>query len=855
MASPPFDRRDAAAAVQLAQLTELALGDLRLPEPWQLLYQFTAGPGQGFIAKGQLPSSPAKTVALIALGLGWRSFMEYFRGSERITLLAAPAGLGTPAGTKVQGGYGNLYSSIRPQLWQRIIDAKAEFGAAMPVIITGLGPGAPLAQLAALDLLPGHEWSSFQSPATELVSYTFSSPAFADARFADFFNRERDNVSGFAVNLATKQNITVDFYPTAPGPAEGYALAGQQIGADGRIDEKRDCPWVERSARLYKDTLDPESDAIPAGKAKPFVDAWSSGYTAALEEMEGERAPAPAATEYDPTLSWLLSKLAAAAYRAFQHPALPYDVAPFSFQALLQANGVTWGAIFIAADKVGVAFRGTDPRQDLVSVFGGIDLVQPSWIPAGDNDLAVLSRSADLYAALRDDLRQKLARLGRKGQPVYFTGHDHGGVLASLAALDLTLNPVADAPSFAGVYTYGAPPCGSYYFRPFYLEKVGAAKSFQLRRPLDEIPKLSFGGLARVGRLETQREIPGGDFDPDNGSTWHALETYLRLLDPTSGTDAALVDAALPAIADEHFESAFNFNVRRDAVQECTLDTANNAGQLTLSWDRAVSSVAPAYYDRQQRAHILLERIVVRAGHTLRIESPHGQEVRLIARDLLLGPGSRVIVTAPVRLHLGALRALDTIDGRSEPPTWQFIGSDGINGRPGPTGPDGPPGAPGQQGGWGVSGGWGEGGGDGGRSPDAILALGTISGHFSVFVSGGTGGNGGKGGDGGAGGIGGSLPDGQLAKGGTGGDGARGGNSGSGGDGSTIHITYREIAPDTKISISTPPALAGLTGLAGNAGAGGRGNPNGAWGTPGTNGSPGHAGAAGQVILRPAFFS
>lgn len=846
-----FNATDAAAFVALAAQAELDLSDLFLDPPWKLIQTFrssSASHAQGFVAMGPLPSNPATAIAVVALGSSWSDFIETYLASQH-QLSFPPNGLfaTAPSGFPLSDlGYTNLYNSVRSLMWTQVLFAKQtvpEFSTTMPVVVCGIGPGAPLAQLAAVDLLPGHKWSTFTSPATSMTAYTFSSVAFGNQDFANAVNMSLP--AAFAVNLATNSGIVVDPYPVAPGNAAGYFFAGQQIGANARLPGAGDCPWLERSPGYYEEILG--GGSLTAAKQPRRVQRRE--FAAGVLAARTSATPAPNALSatgtYSPTLAYTLTLLDLAAYQRALHPDLPLTLpAPYVFAADITANGINWGSLYVSPDRVVASFRGTATWQETVDAWGTIGLAKPSWLSV---DGEILTPPSTLYDSLRDNLRAQLVTIKQANLPLVISGHDTGGSLASLAMLDLTLNPQSGAPAASAVYTFGAPPLGSTTFANSYNMKVGA-NSYQVARPDDIIPQLVLGAISFAITVPAQIVLQGGSSDPAKDPTFHTLTSYSTLLNP----QILITDSELTASERDHWEEGKGSRIATNEITKCTLDSAENNGRLVFSWEAPQSPIPPKRsYDRGT-AHIGVMKTIVRPGHELVIEAPQGQTVNLVATELVLSPGSRLTVGTNARLHVSRLTIPPLTDPSADanPPQIYVVGADGQNGTNGVPGMNGTNGAPRQPGGNGSHGGSGSAGFNGLDAVNAEFHFDTITGTFVIYGRGGFGGNGGNGGNAGSGGSGGPYPDGHLAAGGNGGDGGSGGNGGNGGNGSSILVTYGTLAPGARIVAEAPVAHGGSGGMGGPGGAGGRGQPSGVPGAAGPMGAPGSNGRPSTITIQ-----
>jgi hypothetical protein len=852
-----YQAADAAALLGLASVAGTDLSDLYLQPPWKLVDTFRTQVGadgpQGFVAIGPLPSSGA-TAAIVAIGFSWPDFIELYRSTQHVLGLPPP-GLMRGGSGMMDRGYSIFYASIRKQLWSELQSAKRtvpDFQTAMPVCVTGHGPAAPLAQLAALDLQPSRVWAGQTSPATSLSAYVYSCPAFGDQEFADYYAVAVPN--GYTINLQTTNGVPVDLYPSAPDASLGYALAGQTIGTSGSIPDI-ECPWYEREASTYAKALSVSGlrgvaanvahTTPPRRQAPPARRPLAVGFNLARAQLMPRAVAAASVPAYNPVLSYTLALLSSIAYQRFEHPDLTSNIpSPYSLVSDIVAGDVVWGSVFMAPDTAVVAaLRGTVTWQEMTQVWGSDEVSAPSWL---NGDGEVLTAYSDLYSGLRDSLRRALASVNAPHQRLFLTGHCIGGALASLATLDLSLHPETNVGQVTGLYTFGAPPVGTVDFAKTFQARVGAS-SFQVVRPLDVIPQLVFGSATTAVTLGRSIALDGGLQDPDNGMTYHALPMYTSLLNPRSvvapAASARSVAAPAPASWERHYQDGLAARgIRWNDVNKCLLDTADTDGRLVLGFAGSLVGVSQSHHGTR---HIAVQDIVVQPGHQLVIDAP---DVHVVARSLTLGPGARVEVPDSARLHIGLVKALPVEpDGREMvPPAVVVRGSDGIAGRSGVSGMSGADGqVPGQTGGSGSNGGNGQPGSSGGNAYGMRFEFDTIEGLFIVDVrggAGGSGGSGGRGGDGGAGSAG--------MRGGDGGAGGTGGPGGHGGDGSVVDVTYQRLAPGALIQVLNGPAPGGEGGAGGPGGAGGRGNPDGTSGVAGAAGPRGNSGRPGQVNFR-----
>lgn len=115
-----------------------------------------------------------------------------------------------------------------------------------------------------------------------------------------------------------------------------------------------------------------------------------------------------------------------------------------------------FGFLAESKDQIIVAFRGYAAYPaDLLAAYDIIQVPYPFAREAGKT----LRGFTCLYQSTRDELIRKINRLSGS-KKLYVTGHNYGGALAVLAALDIARNTKFD-PS---VYTYGSPRIGDPVF-------------------------------------------------------------------------------------------------------------------------------------------------------------------------------------------------------------------------------------------------------------------------------------------------------------------------------------------------------------------------------------------------------
>lgn len=494
-----YDATLAGELVALATLANVSLDNLFLPSGWGIAYSHT-GPASMGSCQYYLAVYPASSPTMCALVVGalWSDFISFYTPDNHQLFLVPSSVVGTTAALSADGGFQTMYQAIRASLWADLAKIQATisaFATNLPLVVVGLGPGAPVAQLAALDLRPGKTIKP--SVVTSVQSYAYSCPPFVDTAFATSF--------ASMVPAAYRVQAPADLFPSQPLPASGYVLAGAQHNL-GLAIPTYDSPWVERDGPYYQQLL----TGVP-----PVND--SAGTTAVV-------------AGFDPLLAFAMAKLSAVAYQMAQHPGstLDFGYGPYVLRQNLSIGPAVWASLFEGPDTLVIALRGTSSWLELITLVSDSLPAKPEWLSGSYGKYA--QPLVALYASGRVSLRAELTVLGNK--PVILTGHDCGGALANLMAVDILTNPLAGNRTVASVYTFGAQPAADPAFaRSYGLSRLGTC-NFQVARTLDIMPGLPLLGFLQT--LGTPVQLSGGDFDSYNGSTFHGLYNYINLLNPGS---------------------------------------------------------------------------------------------------------------------------------------------------------------------------------------------------------------------------------------------------------------------------------------------------------------------------------
>ncbi|WP_423760744.1 lipase family protein [Burkholderia sp. NLJ2] len=753
---------------------------------------------------------------------------------------------------RVQVGYLSMWNGVQDALADALIQVGRMdvFAKQFPVVFAGMTAGGPLAQLAAAYAVPRNNWGpSQQSPVTDIAVYALSSPAFSDTSFANAFN-------GALPTAYTVNASGVDFFPSAPTRSDTVQLAatGQTQTLPASVPTY-DAPWAERTAWFYGQAL-----GFGAYLRQPCCADCAEADT--LRDYAGFAVRATPG-QYAPETAAPLSILCALAYQRFQHPDTTVaPPAPWVYAAdITDGDNVTWGAVFVdpAGGRMTMAFRGTVSALELVQRVADTSVYYPPWLKGAPSDAGVGQGIGTLYDALRGNFAAAIqaarAKLPNGIRQLLLCGHDAGGNLASLAMLDMTQNPLDGVPAPAQVYAFGPPPFALLTFTRFYKTTVPEKSVFLIARVADVVPQFSLNyTVYGVGDPVT---LTGGDADPVNGNSYHAISSYIALLNPGiaagPGVKATMADlsevAGLPAAAHALFSRALEQRgITPGQVVHGVLDSAStDDGVLRIAWSsrtQLASSLPSVGLDpRRMDAYFAVEGIRVRPGHRLLMEADEGHALHLVAGSVVLEPGARVDVGARVIANIGLLQGAS---GGEPPSVLSIVGSPGRDGMPGGDGQPGRDGQwPGMSGSPGGCGAPGAPGGPGGDASNAELNVGVIAGRLLVVAGGGAGGQGGRGGRGSSGGNGNGN-----AQGGAGGMGGAGSAGGAGGKGSFVNIYFERLGPGGSVAVDAKPSQGGLGGAGGAGGAAGAGRPDGTGGPHGPSGPAGPNGPASVVTLR-----
>ena len=500
---------DLATAIDLLPLAQLAmtsddLTNLFLPPGWNKLAIVNCAPQpfqypavKGFLASGRV-GDDTSTSAVLALGIDWSNWMQYYiNGPIQGTPVSSWAD--APSDSLISFTYNAMYNAIRASLWDSL-----KFLSGMKLRVTGVSLSAPLAQMAALDLRSGNKGPDHQSAPGGVESYAFSTGTIANLAFATYLKSEVPN--SYSV-IAGTETDKIDFFPLNCS-GEFNSELGESIELSSPLPEF-DVPWIERSADFY----------LKAMGGTPNPPPTQSG---AVEQVSG----------FSRQLAFQFANLCAVSYQRFQHPnAQTMNISPYSVGKSITANGVNFATIYTSVDSLAVAFRGACTWQEFTDYVSNS---QTKTITISGTNVSVHTGTANLFYGPSDSngsttfkemlLSEIQAALGNRTN-IYFTGHDIGGAVANIAALDFE---TSHSLSITSVYTFGATPTGGPDLKTL-MANTFSQSCFQVNRSADPFAKLS-NLLIGYASLDTQVSvtgIPANDCYP-----YHSIKSYSNLLDP-----------------------------------------------------------------------------------------------------------------------------------------------------------------------------------------------------------------------------------------------------------------------------------------------------------------------------------
>ncbi len=519
--------------VQLA--TQAALPTLvnsgpQLPGGWVTLTIFssraTVTPVQGFLSVGPVNEDGDLAVAL-SLGITWNAFYRNnilgfpLPENSLKPLSARIMGRNAPPAAMVMPVFADAYVNVQNAIWDSLTYLDNNDYNDLPFYITGMGPGAPVAQICLLDFKKGNLGPNQQYPPEKLAEgYTFSAPPFTNLEFQGYYNTLVTNKVMPAQNAfwAATPTITADFFPINAG---FYPLGKIQYIESLKLPIF-DVPWWNRSDVYYLEQLGGKPH-----KNNPIPVSFSNSPKDFLQNIAHS-----------------LSLMTAVTYQLAQRPGSVsrIDITPYRLYKVI-GDGASFAAIFQGPDSVVVTFRGTISFREYYtynckSIYAPVSFVSDSMAEVHAGTAAIYNlpitsggTTTTLSAALIAELKTIAP-----GKELYLTGHDIGGAVASLAAMDYEMSQYGF--NVKALYTFGSTLFSNIIFRDLFDEKVGAY-SYQLLRLNDTLPNAiityGFFGLLNPitvkGQLETEE------------STYHSLAGYAKLLNPYASLSKSQKDS------------------------------------------------------------------------------------------------------------------------------------------------------------------------------------------------------------------------------------------------------------------------------------------------------------------------
>lgn len=490
--------------------------NLNFPDRWDVLQyldipsSYSVINAQGFLAKGNIdPSDPnSKVVAALVLGIDWSTFLAnmQYTAPNPVALPEAVTRKQNTDTVTMEKAFVDSYMAARPALWS----ALNTFLGTMDLYICGMGVGAPIAQLAALDLRPsttpvgpGGEIPPPQQP----LCYVYSAPNVSNDALVSFYNNSVVLNGAIATNTywAKKPGLIVDFFPSAPDTG----ILGNSCAMNDVTLPNYDVPWLERGNIFYIKQLGGQLVDAPSIPAK-------YNYPPAFDQVMANNCAQFIATSYGQT----------------QHQSGP---SPSGYTLLCQvkANGSPFAFIFSNITNLVVAFRGTVTWKEALEITANstgmlVSAYENAYVHSGAYNLYNSPTESGGSVIFKDELASAI-RNNLGSRKLYFTGHDIGGSLANLTAIDYAVNTnIGLSPQ--QVYTFGAIPLGNISFSEFFDNAIGS-KCFQIIRVFDRVASALLGAPAYYTPFTNSLVLNGQLSAEEN--TYHSIHGYLGLLDPT----------------------------------------------------------------------------------------------------------------------------------------------------------------------------------------------------------------------------------------------------------------------------------------------------------------------------------
>lgn len=497
-----------------------------MPDNWSMDAVFPAPenrPGpypevQGFVAHGTLDGDE-QVLTVLALGVNWSNFqLNYTIGKMsadtqvKLKEVTDLGGTHFPDDGKIDHSTIKSYLGKRDRIWESLKKITGK-----DFYITGMGLGAPIAQLAALDLRPGNIGPGKQdAPSPQAPGYYFSAGNVVNTAFSAYYNSIIPNQFTYSVNVP---GLTIDYFPTAPSCTH-FTPLGAATPVKAKIPAY-DEPWWERGNVFYQLALGGSPDELP-------------------EEPGNISNPPPG---YSQTLAYTLSTLCAAAYQKAQHPdSVLQGIGNYSLVSVINSGGSPFAFIFSNnVDAVVLAFRGSITWEEFTSFVASSKNKPVPFIDEGDATMRL--GLYNLYYAqtdpatpdspiFADAVKAAVKSAIKSGYKLYITGHCLGGALANFAAADYAITPNTGIPPTA-LYTYGATMFADRECADA-INATLAQISYQILRPADKIANAV--RLLGFSALKNQLLLTGQMMYEE--ATYHSLTGYINLLNPSLASSA-----------------------------------------------------------------------------------------------------------------------------------------------------------------------------------------------------------------------------------------------------------------------------------------------------------------------------
>lgn len=483
-----------------------------LPDTWKsLTTQSVSAPSVGrihiLLAYGNVGSD---VIACMAVGLPWSSLLgDYHFGFTPQNKQMLPTSvMGDPQeNSTIFSLYAVAYNYLRTPAWDTLSYLKNPGVTGKQFYITGMGLGGPLAQIVAMDFRPGQKGPDSQNiPFTsQPPMYAFSTGNIGTKAFQNLYNQR---VSNAYLVTAGSTALPVDQFPSEPSGAElDFAPLGIAAPVTASVPQPYFTPWEARDSNFYLTALGGTPPAItPSPTSIPNP---PSGFSQAL--------------------AFSLGKLTAMIYQQAMQPnttGFP-NPSPYTLVDTIGYGGSLMAGVFTSPDSMVISFRGSVTFEEFLSWEAASSTANTAYgqmVATGANNVYYRDPNKT-GSTLADEIKAQVVKYSDK--KLYLTGHGFGGVLANMAAADLTFNLAEPAPINA-IYTFGANYWAGTAFSFTFNNKLGAA-SYQILRPQDNIATALrtlplFNPVNNIVVLNGTLKVPG--------DTSHSLSTYLSLLDP-----------------------------------------------------------------------------------------------------------------------------------------------------------------------------------------------------------------------------------------------------------------------------------------------------------------------------------